>query len=894
MFSRKLLRLCLFITFFSLGLGNQKPAGIYYLHVKSDIRFRFATTLVTSKIANPLNTPQEVKFDVTLPDEAYISDFKMEIGGRVYPGEINEKAAAQKQYDDAKKKGQSAGQVKQQPRKTNSFSVDVNVGAQEKVIFNLTYQELLKRTRGSYEHVIYINPKQIVKDFQIDVSIEESRDITSVRVPPLRNDLEQVVNKTVQNSLAVIGRPTKRSARISFSPSEADQRQSSSQGISGLFIVEYDIDRKSDAGDVLVVDGYFVHFFAPSDMKEIPKDVLLILDCSGSMYGGKIRQMKDAVIGVLKDLHEGDRFNILRFSNGVEYYKDSMVYANRKSIDDAKKHVQSLSATGGTNINAGMLQGIDFLKTTGDTNERSQVVFFLTDGEATSGVTDNSRILENVRNSNSKAFPVYSLAFGNGADYEFVKKVAVQNKGLSRRIYEDSDATLQIKGFYDEVSSAILKNVTFKYLNNASSVQNLTTVNFPSYFTGSEIVVAGKIDDNTVRLFDLSVQGLGSTGSVELALSADVKSKPFPELTKSGDYEQITEKIWAYLTIKQLLEKSIGETDTNTKEDLKKKALQLSLQYKFVTPLTSMVVTKPEEKSVGTLREGEDAELIQDSSPSAQTQNQKISSVPQRSIPPRRSGGGGGGGGGGGSYGGGGGGDPHFMIRIKGMTHPLCFDFPANPGDVLRLLSDTKSGLFINARIIPSFEFDRHGKMKTFMGEIIILYKSHVIKVTPSEIIYDGAHLFWQDSLPYDFGDVKVEIITVGGFRVMNVDFRNSVQIAIKKTNASRFHNSSVEYLNMYIENEAGLSKSSDGILGQFLHRYISVYKQRSNKKDQIVGHLQIKEPGFDTTRIRAVLVKKPDEITAKREPCWNIHSKLKDVFDRNVQDFYIKDIMQT
>lgn len=99
-----------------------------------------------------------------------------------------------------------------------------------------------------------------------------------------------------------------------------------------------------------VVDGYFVHFFAPSDMKEIPKDVLLILDCSGSMYGGKIRQMKDAVIGVLKDLHEGDRFNILRFSNGVEYYKDSMVYANRKSIDDAKKHVQSLSATGGIHV----------------------------------------------------------------------------------------------------------------------------------------------------------------------------------------------------------------------------------------------------------------------------------------------------------------------------------------------------------------------------------------------------------------------------------------------------------------------------------------------------------------------------------------------------------------
>lgn len=622
MFSTKLFRFCLFITFFSLGLGNQKPS-IYYLHVKSDIRFRFATTLVTSKVANPANTSQEVRFDVTLPDEAYISDFKMEIGGRVYPGEVNEKVAAQKQYDAAKQKGQSAGQVKQQPRKSNSFSVDVNVGAQEKVVFNLTYQELLKRKRGSYEHVIYIDPKQIIKDFQIDVSIEESRDITSVRVPPLRNDLEQVANKTGTNSLAVVERPNKRSARISFSPSEADQRQSSSQGISGLFVVEYDIDRKSDAGDVLVVDGYFVHFFAPSDMKEIPKDVLLILDTSGSMYGGKIKQMKDAVIGILQDLHEGDRFNILMFSESIDYYKQSMVYANRKSIDEAKKYAEALRANGGTNINAGMLKGINFLKTSGDTSGRSQVVFFLTDGEATSGITDNSEILENVRISNSKSFPVYSLAFGNGADYEFVKKVALQNHGLSRRIYENSDANLQIKGFYDEVSSAILKNVSFKYLKNASSVQNLTTVNFPSYFVGSEIVVAGKIDDNAVRLFDLSVQGLGSTGSVELALSADVKSKPFPELTKSGDYEKITEKIWAYLTIKQLLEKSIGETDSTAKEDLKKKALQLSLQYKFVTPLTSMVVTKPEEKSVGDLREGEDAKLIQESSQHDQTQNKK-------------------------------------------------------------------------------------------------------------------------------------------------------------------------------------------------------------------------------------------------------------------------------
>jgi hypothetical protein len=67
----------------------------------------------------------------------------------------------------------------------------VNVAAESKVTFNLTYQELLERVYGEYEHIIYIDPGQIIEDFQIDVSIQESRKITKVSVPPLRNDIIQ-------------------------------------------------------------------------------------------------------------------------------------------------------------------------------------------------------------------------------------------------------------------------------------------------------------------------------------------------------------------------------------------------------------------------------------------------------------------------------------------------------------------------------------------------------------------------------------------------------------------------------------------------------------------------------------------------------------------------------
>jgi hypothetical protein len=65
------------------------------------------------------------------------------------------------------------------PRHTNRFSVDVNVAGESKVTFNLTYQELLERVYGEYEHIIYIDPGQIIEDFQIDVSIQESRYMAS-------------------------------------------------------------------------------------------------------------------------------------------------------------------------------------------------------------------------------------------------------------------------------------------------------------------------------------------------------------------------------------------------------------------------------------------------------------------------------------------------------------------------------------------------------------------------------------------------------------------------------------------------------------------------------------------------------------------------------------------
>lgn len=75
------------------------------------------------------------------------------------------------------------------PRDSNKFQIQVNVAATEKLTFELTYRELLRRRNGNYEQTIFINPRQIVEDFRVNVSIEEYRSITNINVPPLRNDI---------------------------------------------------------------------------------------------------------------------------------------------------------------------------------------------------------------------------------------------------------------------------------------------------------------------------------------------------------------------------------------------------------------------------------------------------------------------------------------------------------------------------------------------------------------------------------------------------------------------------------------------------------------------------------------------------------------------------------
>uniref|UniRef100_A0A8C5CS25 Inter-alpha-trypsin inhibitor heavy chain H3 n=1 Tax=Gadus morhua TaxID=8049 RepID=A0A8C5CS25_GADMO len=536
----------LFVVLLLFCISSAK--GIVKLHCT--VASRFAHTVMTSTALNKANSSQEIFFEVDLPKTAFITNFSMEIEGQIYVGVVNEKEQAKKQYEKAVSSGRTAGLVKASGRKMEKFSVSVNIAAKSNVTFILTYEELLQRKFGKYEILTRINPKQLVQNFQIVADIYEPQGIAFVDAHAtfLTNELLPLVEKTV----------TDNKAHISFSPTLDQQRkcpECDGSLINGDFIIKYDVKRASSLGDIQIVNGYFVHFFAPPDLPRIRKNVVFVIDRSGSMAGPKMIQTRVAMESILSDVHPDDYFGIILFDRSIEPWKQSLTKATEENVDEAIKFVRQIYPRGTTNINDSVMKAIHMLQDDRRNKklpERSvDMIILLTDGMPNEGESNLQRIQQNVCEAIGGNMTLFCLGFGDDVDYSFLDVMAKQNNGVARRIYEASDATLQLQGFYDEVASPLLSAVDLRYPDNA--VDSLTPHHFSQLFNGSEIVVAGRLSENDMDNFlvevfangDFQVQGEASVTDWDVI---------YPE--KDYIFGDFTERLWAYLTIQQLLETS--------------------------------------------------------------------------------------------------------------------------------------------------------------------------------------------------------------------------------------------------------------------------------------------------------------------------------------------------
>uniref|UniRef100_A0A8C6R2D5 Inter-alpha-trypsin inhibitor heavy chain H3 n=1 Tax=Nannospalax galili TaxID=1026970 RepID=A0A8C6R2D5_NANGA len=491
----------------SLPEGVVDGIEVYSTKISCKVTSRFAHNVVTTRAVNRADKAKEVSFDVQLPKTAFITNFTLTIDGVIYPGNIKEKEVAKKQYEKAVSQGKTAGLVKASGRKLEKFTVSVNVAAGSKVTFELTYEELLKRHKGKYEMYLKVQPKQLVRHFEIDAHIFEPQGISM-----LDAEASFITNDLLGSALTKSFSGKK--GRVSFKPSLDQQRSCptcTDSLLNGDFTITYDVNRESPA-NVQIVNGYFVHFFAPQGLPVVPKNIVFVIDVSGSMYGRKMQQTRDALLKILEDMKEEDYLNFILFSGDVTTWKDHLVQATPDNLKEARAFVRSIKDQGMTNINDGLLRGISMLNKAREEKlvpERStSIVIMLTDGDANTGESRPEKIRENVRNAIGDKFPLYNLGFGDNLNYNFLDTMALENNGFARRIYEDSDADLQLHGFYEEVANPLLTSVEVEYPENA--IQDLTKNNYPHFYDGSEIVVAGRLVDRDMNNFKADVKGHGA------------------------------------------------------------------------------------------------------------------------------------------------------------------------------------------------------------------------------------------------------------------------------------------------------------------------------------------------------------------------------------------------
>uniref|UniRef100_A0A8C6PP09 Inter-alpha-trypsin inhibitor heavy chain H3 n=1 Tax=Nothobranchius furzeri TaxID=105023 RepID=A0A8C6PP09_NOTFU len=821
--------------------------------VECTVTSRFAHTVMTSTALNKANSSQEIFFEVELPKTAFITNF-------IYVGEVKEKEKAKKQYEKAVSTGQTAGLVKASGRKMEKFSVHVNIAAESNVTFILTYEELLQRKLGHYEILTRVKPNTVIQQFQILTNIYEPQGLSYVdaKATFLSNELLPLVEKTV----------TDKKAHISFSPTPEQQRKCPGCDgtlIEGDFIIEYDVKRDKRLGEIQIVNGYFVHFFAPPDLHRVPKNVVFIIDRSGSMYGNKIKQTREAMLAILQDLHQEDYFAVILFDNVVNCWKESLTKATKENVAEAMEYFSLLFQA--TNINSAMLRGINMLVQDRQDNhlpEKSMdMIILLTDGMPNDGESNIQKIQQNVREAMGGNMTLFCLGFGNDVDYNFLDVMSKENKGLARRIFEASDAALQLQGFYDEVSSPLLLEVDLKYPDN--QVDSLTTRHFNQLFNGSEIVVAGRLMDNDLDNFLVEVFGQGVR-------------KRKQQRCKNN----FTERLWAYLTIQQLLEKSkSGEPDE--KANATAKALDMSLQYNFVTPLTSMVVTKPETEDATA------SPLIADKlTEASQLGSSRLSSPrPTPPAPPA------------GPQGVPGpdwrlDGDPHFMIELPNRNDALCFNINDTPGTIFNLVRDSISGILVNGQIIGDKKIPPDGKINTYFWKFGIIHQIFGVKleITTQEILVlqDGKQvkLLWTDMASLKGDNVDL-LVTKDG--KLTVTLKDSVKFIILLHKVWKKHPYHRDYLGIYTVDTHLLSPSVHGLLGQFYHGI-----------DFEVTNLH---PGEDPEKPDATMFVKGQEINVTRGwqrdfrrnwkgenvPCWFVHNNGLGLIDGVEADYIVSDL---
>ncbi|XP_007432686.2 inter-alpha-trypsin inhibitor heavy chain H5 [Python bivittatus] len=822
------------------------------------------------------------------------------IGGKIYHGEVIGKDWLPR---DKERKNRYSKPTDDRENQVETFKASGFIPRKGEATFLLHYEELLQRRLGKYQYTVSIRPQQLVGKLRVEVNILENSGINSLEVLPLQNNKAKGAagseDPPTPPPSTVVGQ-TKTLAKVTFSPNLVQQAKIARNGILGDFIIRYDVNRELSVGEVQVLNGYFVHYFAPKDLPPLPKNIVFVLDRSASMAGTKMKQTREALFTILNDLRPEDHFNIIGFSNEIKVWKEEqLVPVTSHNIRDAKFYIHRVPPNEGTNINGALQTSAkilnDYITQNKAESRSASLLVFLTDGRPTIGEIQASKIVNNLKELIRNRFCVFTIGIGNDVDHKLLERLALENCGMMRLIRENEDAAGHLKGFYDEIGTPLLSDIRVDY--PVDSVDQVTQNFFPNYFNGSEIVIAGKLFNKTAHTLHVEVTASNSDKHVLLKtdVAIDLSGQNHLEASfvgahNSSNDQNYVERAWSYLTIKELLTSWLKSDNSKEKASLRERAKNLALTYNFVIPFTTLkmkalpfqveppmeVYTGPSTEGVGEIVQGLQGHQVPSDSMPEKSEKQKIK-VTKTSAD----------------------GDPHFVIDMPLSKLTVCFNIDGQPGDILRLVSDHKnSGVTVNGQLIGApAPRNGHKKQRTYFKSITILSdkpERSYLEISPTKVILDDGKrlVFPCDRSAMVVGkNLQVSIVAHSNITVVLRDSISFVILIHHYRNPARYQKN---HLGFYISNSQGLSTGSHGLIGQFLHQDAQLltepYSQKCNlgswnetkSGDTNLGHaLQLKG------RLVPVVWKQRKIYNGQQEvDCWFAKNNAEKLIDGSYKDY--------
>jgi len=558
-----------------------RPGVVTVQSVGVDVKItdRVATTSMAITLHNPTGSPREAQLILPVPTGSAIRSFGLDAISAEPNAVLLPKAEASRIYRQIVSKMVDPGLLEFIGTDLIRSSV-FPVPAGEEATFRVVYEHVLEAESGRFEYALPRSQSLSASgvEWTIEMEIQTTRPIGLVYSPTHALD-EQRVTKKVSH-IKVLGASEPGPFRVYF--------VLAGKGGAGITTILY-----PDASVGNGQGGYFMLFLdAPEaiDRPKIDREVTIVIDRSGSMRGEKIEQAKAAALQIIEALDDGERFNIVDYSDTIERFSKSAAVKNSETVAAVRDYINSIKAVGGTNIHDALLEAVRPEPSEG----MLPIILFLTDGLPTVGPTSETVIRDAIRKANTHHRRIFTFGVGFDVNAPLLTALAQQSRAAPAFVAPGEDVEVQVGQVFAKLSGPVLalpelRPVSATLAIGPSPIRELMPQQLPDVFAGEQLIVLGQYTNND----DLTLAVVGMSGDSERRFTTQIKPN------QASHANSFVARLWAQRKIATLIDAirqagadgQLSEDDPKFKE-LVDEVVALSQQYGILTEYTSFLAVE--------------------------------------------------------------------------------------------------------------------------------------------------------------------------------------------------------------------------------------------------------------------------------------------------------------